>query len=145
MNSPKDFNEFLRNTLLEKFEEFLDYVWVVIWEKLPDATRMKNISNFSLNLKLVWDVNFQEELAKKFEIVKVAKKWFIEDAIKERKKQIKSAEFYLIPRFHIETLEYDVLYIIRKKDKLDNVKQQVKDFLDNLLPKPEPEFTYRLL
>jgi len=25
MNFTKDFNEFLRNTLLEKFEEFIDY------------------------------------------------------------------------------------------------------------------------
>lgn len=141
MNSPKDSNEFLREMILIKFEEFLDYVEVVISEKLPDATRMKNISNFSLHVKLIWDTNFQEELRKKFEVIKIAKKWFIEDAIKEKKSQIKSAEFYLIPSFYIQTLEYDTLYIVKKKDKLDNVKQWIQDFLDRFLPKPE--FTHR--
>lgn len=139
MNSPRNDKETLKNILLEKFEDFLDYVEFVLKEELPDATRMKNISNYTLLINGNWEELFVDMLFKKFEVVKIAKTWFMEDAIQEFSSKIKSWEFYVVPDY-TKNLELTTLYVFKKKDKIDNVKQKVKDFLDRFLPSPEPQY-----
>lgn len=139
MNSSKNEKEILRDILLEKFEDFLDYIESVLNEELSDSTRMKNISNYTLLINWNSETNFLEKLLEKFEIVKIAKVWFMEDTIKEFSSKIKSWEFYVIPDY-TKDLELTTMYVFKKKDKLDNLKQQVKNFLDSLLPSPENQY-----
>jgi len=87
----------------------------------------------------------RRKLEKKFEIVKVAKKMIYWRCNKGKKKTNKISRVLLNTPLPYWNFRIWCFVYYKKKDKLYNVKQQVKDFLDNFLSKPEPEFTYHLL
>ena len=128
-----------RDVLLEKYDQFLTFVEWLLDEELPDHTKMKNKSNYTLVLNGNGYTKFAESFFKKFEVIKVAQKWFMKDAVKEHKSKIKAAEYYLLPLYE-KDFDLNSIFIVKKKNKIDKIKQRVKSLLDDLLPKPQPNY-----
>lgn len=138
-NSPRNNQDQLREILLDKFENFLDYMEKILNEKLSDAVRMKNISNYTLLINGKGEQTFLKNLWTKFDLIKVAKIPFIDDTIKEFSWKIKSWEYYVVPDYTGD-LQLTTIYVFKKKDTLNHFKQKVKDLLESLVPPPEPQY-----
>ena len=129
----------LKEILLEKYDDFLSLVESLLEDSLPDHAKMKNKSNYSLILNGNWESKFIDALFKKFEVIKIAQKWFMKDAVKEHKSKIMAAEYYVLPLYE-KNYELHSIYIVKKKNKIDKIKQRVKSLLDDLIPKPVPNY-----
>lgn len=137
-----NWEKYKEDIILAIYDLFLDDIDKIIWEKLSDSTRMRNISNYKLLLQGKGERKFLEELLKNFDIIREAQAGFIEGPILEMKSQIRSAEIYLVPIFedHEAWKSLKKIFFVKKKDKLDALKQRIKRFLEDLLPDPEPGF-----
>jgi hypothetical protein len=56
------------------------------------------------------------------------------------KKKIQTNEVYLVPLFISieENLNIRELFFVKKKDKIDSLKERIKKLLDSFIPEPEP-------
>jgi hypothetical protein len=56
------------------------------------------------------------------------------------KKKIQTNEVYLVPLFVSieENLNIRELFFVKKKDKIDSLKERIKKLLDSFIPEPEP-------
>ncbi len=136
-NEKKDHQQEIKEELLQWVESFLEYVENIFWEKLSDATKMKNLNHYSLLLQWNAEQDFAQRLSKYFEVVKRAQQWFIEDSLKEKKSQIKSAELFILPRFIEGNSKLESVFFVRKKDQFWDFKKKINNWIQDILGNPE--------
>lgn len=136
-NEKKNEQQEIKEMILSLVENFFLYVEYLFWEKISDATKMKNFHHYNLLLQWNGESDFSRQLMKYFDVIKTAKKWFIDDALKEKKSQIKSAELFVVPHFIWIDFQLESVFFVKKKDKFWDFKNKISNWVQDILGNPE--------
>lgn len=125
----------------DHFESFIQYIEKIGKIELSDSVRLDNKNIYSMLIRLSEDdLQYKIELNKRYEIIKTAKHWWIDDTIVTYSAKIKTWEYNVVPQFsrpyESEETEKELEWIgiIKRKDKINLLKQWIKKLTEKLVP-----------
>lgn len=140
--SDNDLEEKNKN-LISFYENLLDYIAFDLWLKLSYFVRINNINIYKTLFEIIWNIDFIEQINKKYIVDGIVKEPYIESSICKRKKEIKSWSILIIAKF-FDDWKLEKIIFIKKRNIFWGFKEKIKDYTDWIISQKEPNFWWIL-